>query len=42
MHLIRYYSSKPEWWAELAKKNMKEDNSWARSAQAYLDLYRKM
>ncbi len=40
--MCRYYTERPEWWAEVAQRNMRLDSSWGPSAQAYLDLYRSM
>eukprot|EP00240_Pyramimonas_obovata_P003103 CAMPEP_0118922034 /NCGR_PEP_ID=MMETSP1169-20130426/1105_1 /TAXON_ID=36882 /ORGANISM="Pyramimonas obovata, Strain CCMP722" /LENGTH=657 /DNA_ID=CAMNT_0006862847 /DNA_START=43 /DNA_END=2016 /DNA_ORIENTATION=+ len=39
---LDYYTSDPTFWAELTKKNMAVDNSWAKSAAAYVDMYRTM
>eukprot|EP00976_Prorocentrum_cordatum_P072360 1180685-Prorocentrum_minimum.AAC.1 len=39
---LDYYNSDPAFWAELMKKNMAIDNSWAKSAAAYVNMYRTM
>ncbi len=37
-----HYYQQPEIWARLVKRGMKQDFSWAPSAQEYLKLYRMM
>ena len=41
-YMCRYYKERPEWWAEVSRRNMQLDSSWGRSSEAYLELYRTM
>lgn len=39
---VALYHEQPKAWGDLVKQTMKEDFSWDRSAQAYLDLYQEV
>ena len=32
----------PEWWADLARRNMRVDCSWEQAAGAYADVYARL
>ena len=32
----------PEWWADLARRNMRVDCSWEQAAGAYVDIYTRL
>mmetsp|Transcript_35470 Transcript_35470/g.67957 ORF Transcript_35470/g.67957 Transcript_35470/m.67957 type:complete len:648 (+) Transcript_35470:97-2040(+) len=39
---LDYYAERPDWWSELSQKNMTIDNSWSKSAEGYVDLYKSL
>ena len=32
----------PQWWADLARRNMRVDCSWEQAAGAYVDIYTRL